>query len=84
MFKSLITNVYFQNMGSQWLTLVCVCALAASPTLSAAFPTQETLVVANTEIPVSKDLRILIIPEFSGYIYLHMSTYFRSKVTYVR
>ncbi|XP_026324350.1 inter-alpha-trypsin inhibitor heavy chain H4-like isoform X3 [Hyposmocoma kahamanoa] len=38
-------------MGPQWLTFVCVCVLAASTTLSEAFPTQETLVVAKSETP---------------------------------
>lgn len=49
----------FQNMGPQWLTLVCVCALAASTTLSEAFPTQETLVVAKSETSVRKDYDFL-------------------------
>lgn len=59
----------FSEMGPQRLALVCLCALAATTTLSAAFPTQETLVVAKSDMPVSKDYDFIPIIFHSFQIY---------------
>lgn len=42
-------------MGPQWQALVSLCALAATTTLSAAFPTQETMVVAKSDVSKNYD-----------------------------